>query len=130
MNARRRFFSTLQSRLLLTHMLVAVAVLLAAALLLLVIQAPLQAESMVQRLAEWLQPTVNIARSSFSDAVQSSGADTRERFLSYLRSQADAQNARVLLVAQPDRQILFDSDDLLAGQQWAPGSRARFEMRP
>ena len=130
MNTGRRLFSTLQSRLLLTHMLVAVAVLLAAALLVLVIQAPLRTESMVQRLAEWLQPTVNIARSSFSDAVQSHAADARKRFLSYLRSQADAQNARVLLVAQPNSQILFDSDELLTGQQWTPGSRTRFEARP
>ena len=129
MNAMRRLFSTLQSRLLLTHMLVAVAVLLVATLLVLVIQAPLRAEYMVQRMAEWLQPTVNIARSSFADAVQSSDADAQERFLSYLRSQADAQNARVLLVTQPGGQILFDSDETLAGQQWSPGTRSRFETR-
>ena len=129
MNAMRRLFSTLQSRLLLTHMLVAVAVLLVAALLVLVIQAPVRAEYMVQRLAEWLQPTVNIARSSFAGAVQNADADAQARFLSYLRSQADAQNARVLLVSQPGGQILFDSDDLLTGQQWAPGTRTRFETR-
>ncbi len=130
MNAMRRLFSTLQSRLLLSHMLVAVAVLLVAVLLVLVIQAPVRAEYMVQRMAEWLQPTVNIARSSFADAVQSDDADAQERFLSYLRSQADAQNARVLLVTQPAGQILFDSDELLAGKQWAPGTRTRFESRP
>src|SRR5690606_24725924 len=79
---------------------------------------------------EWLQPTVNIARSSFADAVQSDDADAQARFLSYLRSQADAQNARVLLVTQPAGQILFDSDELLTGKQWAPGSRTRFESRP
>ena len=130
MNAMRRLFSTLQSRLLLSHMLVAVAVLLVAVLLVLVIQAPVRAEYMVQRMAEWLQPTVNIARSSFADAVQSDDADAQARFLSYLRSQADAQNARVLLVTQPAGQILFDSDELLAGKQWAPGTRTRFESRP
>ena len=62
----RRLFDTLQNRLLFTHMVVAVAVLGVAILLLLALQAPLRTESMLQRMAEWLLPTVTLARSNFA----------------------------------------------------------------
>jgi hypothetical protein len=101
MTLRRCLFGTLQHRLLFTHMLVTIAVLFVATLLVLVIQAPLRLENMVQRMAEWLQPTIMLARNNFTDALTNTDSDATNRFLDYLRSQADAQNARILLVAEP-----------------------------
>lgn len=130
MTIRRRLFGTLQHRLLFTHMLVTVAVLFVAALLVLIIQAPLRLENMVQRMAEWLQPTITLARSNFTDALTNTSSDTTNRFLDYLRSQADAQNARILLVTQPGGVIIFDSDDRLAESTWSPGTRRSFDISP
>jgi YD repeat-containing protein len=125
-----RFFNTLQSRLLFTHMLVALTVLVVAALLLLVIQAPLRTETMLQRMAEWLQPTVVLARSNFA-SLRAAGDDaTAARFFDYLHTQADAQNARILLVTQPGGAVVFDSEERLTGQTWQAGNARRFEFSP
>lgn len=130
MNTFRRLFGTLQSRLLFTHMLVTVAVLFVATLIVLILQAPLRIENMVQRMTEWLQPTVTLARSNFADLAASSDGNGQTQFLDYLRSQADAQSARIFLVTQPDGNILFDSEDQLTGQTWQPGARRSFDIQP
>ena len=130
MTIRRRLFGTLQHRLLFTHMLVTIAVLFVAALLVLIIQAPLRLENMVQRMAEWLQPTITLARSNFTDILTNTDNASANRFLAYLRSQADAQNARILLVAQPGGTIIFDSDDRLTESTWSPGTRRSFDISP
>ncbi|MFO7632504.1 MAG: HAMP domain-containing sensor histidine kinase [Caldilinea sp.] len=128
MNILRRFFNTLQSRLIFTHMLVAVAVLFVAALIVLLLQAPLRSETMVQRMAEWLQPTVTLARNNFASIAAADDGEAEERFFTYLRSQADAQNARILLITQPGGAIVFDSEDRLQGRTWQPGEQRAFEM--
>ena len=125
-----RFFNTLQNRLIFTHMLVALTVLVVAALLLLVIQAPLRTEAMLQRMAEWLQPTVTLARTNFASLLAAADDASEEQFYTYLRTQADAQNARILLVTQPDGAIVFDSEDRLAGQTWQAGETRRLEFSP
>jgi signal transduction histidine kinase len=130
MSTVRRLFNTLQNRLLFTHMLVAVAVLFVAALILLILQAPLRSENMVERMAEWLQPTVTLARNNFASIVAQNDGDGEGRFFTFLRSQADAQNARVMLVAQPEGEIIFDSDDALVGSAWQPSARRAFDMSP
>lgn len=130
MSIVRRFINTLQNRLLFTHMLVAITVLIVAVLILLILQAPLRTENMVQRMAEWLQPTVTLARSNFTSIIASNDSDAQERFLTYLRSQADAQNARILLVTQPDGAIVFDSDDEMAGGAWQPSARRTYDLSP
>lgn len=130
MTKLRRTFNTVQNRLLLTHMLVAVSVLAVAALIALILQAPLRAETMVQRMAEWLQPAVTLARDNFAGILFNPDRADETRFLDYLRSQADAQNARILLVSQPDATIIFDSDDLLTTQSWTPGAYRALEMAP
>ncbi len=126
----RRFFNTLQKRLIFTHMVVALTVLVVAALLLLVIQAPLRSETMMQRMAEWLQPTVTLARNNFASLLGADGAASQAQFFDYLRTQANAQNARILLVTQPNHAIVFDSEDRLTGQRWVAGDVRRFEYSP
>jgi len=123
-----RFINTLQTRLLLTHMLVALTVLVVAALLLLVIQAPLRTETMLQRMADWLQPTVTLARANFTSLLAANDNSTEERFFDYLRAQADAQSARILLVTQPDGAIVFDSEERLTGQVWQAGDARQLEF--
>jgi two-component system OmpR family sensor kinase len=130
MTLRRCLFGTLQHRLLFTHMLVTIAVLFVATLLVLVIQAPLRLENMVQRMAEWLQPTIMLARNNFTDALTNTDSDATNRFLDYLRSQADAQNARILLVAEPGSVIIFDSEDRGVGATWTPGKHHTFDISP
>lgn len=130
MKVMSRFFNTLQSRLIFTHMLVALTVLAAAALLLLVLQAPLRSEAMLQRMAEWLQPTVTLARTNFTTLLTAGDRSSEERFFNYLRTQADAQNARILLVTQPNGVIVFDSEERLAGQTWEAVDTRRFDFAP
>lgn len=130
MTIQRRLFGTLQHRLLFTHILVTVIVLFVAALLVLIIQAPLRLENMVQRMAEWLQPTITLARSNFTDALSDTDSASADRFLDYLRSQADAQNARILLVTEPGGVIIFDSEDRLTESAWSPGTRRSFNISP
>ncbi|MBW7885211.1 MAG: HAMP domain-containing histidine kinase [Caldilineaceae bacterium] len=131
-NPFRRFADTLSGRLLLTHMLVAAAVLVVAALLVLILQAPVRTEFMQRRMNDWLQPAIIVARSGLAGTLvdDESGAQMRARFLNYLRTQADAQDGRVLLVEQPGSQILFDTDDALTGQTWRPLTAHRSELRP
>lgn len=122
-----RLFNTLQKRLLLTHMLVAFAVLLLASSILLVLQAPLRAEALFRRMGEWLPPTVLLARSNFASLLLSQDSEAEERFFAYLRSQAVAQDTRILLVVEPEGTILFDSDDRLQHQSWQPTDTSTFE---
>ncbi len=126
----RRLFDTLQNRLLFTHMVVAVAVLGVAILLLLALQAPLRTESMLQRMAEWLLPTVTLARSNFASLAVATDPESARRFFDFLHSQASAQNVRILLVAQPDGRILFDSVEQAVGLRWEPVSRSPYERLP
>ena len=130
MTSFRRFLNQLQTRLILTHMVVAVAVLMVAAMILLILQAPLRLENMVQRMTEWLQPTITLARNNFAEALTKENSDATTRFLDYLRSQADAQNARILLVTQPDATIIFDTEGRLVDATWAPGPRREFSFSP
>lgn len=130
MTSFRRFLNQLQTRLILTHMVVAVAVLMVAATILLILQAPLRLENMVQRMTEWLQPTITLARSNFAEALTKENSDATPRFLDYLRSQADAQNARILLVTQPDATIIFDTEGRLIDAAWTPGPRREFSFSP
>ncbi|HHY56250.1 MAG TPA: HAMP domain-containing protein [Chloroflexi bacterium] len=130
MTTLRRFFNQLQTRLILTHMVVAVTVLIVAAMILLILQAPLRQENMVQRMTEWLQPTITLARSNFADALTEGNNETSTRFLDYLRSQADAQNARILLVMQPQATIIFDTEGRLVDATWTPGARREFNFSP
>lgn len=130
MSRLRRFLNALPNRLLFTHMLVAITVLFVAALMVLVLQAPLRTETMVQRMVEWLQPTITLARSNFADVLTTTDDAATERFLDYLRSQADAQNARILLVTQPVGAIVFDSGEQLAGKTWTPGAHHTFNPAP
>jgi methyl-accepting chemotaxis protein len=84
---------------------------------------------MVQRMAEWLQPTIMLARSNFTDALSDTDSDATNRFLDYLRSQADAQNARILLVAEPGGVIIFDSEDRLSARPGRPANTTASTFR-
>ncbi len=86
----------LSNRLLLTHMVVAIVVLIVAALILLAIQAPMRSEFTLQRMSEWLAPTIMAVRTGNIDLLRNdtAGLDPTERFLTFLRNQAEAQDAR------------------------------------
>ncbi|MBO9392822.1 HAMP domain-containing sensor histidine kinase [Caldilinea sp.] len=122
-----RLFDTLQKRLLLTHMLVAFAVLLLASSILLALQAPLRSEALFRRMGEWLPPTVTLARSNFASLLLTRDSEAETRFFAYLRSQAAAQDTRILLVVAPEGAVLFDSEDRLQGQNWQPTDVSAFE---
>lgn len=122
-----RLFDTLQKRLLLTHMLVAFAVLLLASSILLALQVPLRSEALFRRMGEWVPPTVTLARSNFASLLLLNDGEAKTRFFAYLRSQAAAQDTRILLVVTPKETIIFDSDDRLQGQRWQPTDISAFE---
>ncbi|MCS6827307.1 MAG: HAMP domain-containing histidine kinase, partial [Caldilinea sp.] len=122
-----RLFNTLHKRLLLTHMLVAFAVLLLASSILLALQAPLRAEALFRRMSEWLPPTVMLARTNFASLLLANDGEAETRFFDYLRSQAAVQDARILLVIEPEGDIVFDSEDRLQGQGWQPNNASAFE---
>ncbi|MEJ5248107.1 MAG: HAMP domain-containing sensor histidine kinase [Caldilinea sp.] len=122
-----RLFNTLQKRLFLTHMLVALAVLLLASLILLALQAPLRTEAMLRRMSEGLQPTVTLARNNFATLLLTGDSEAEERFFNYLRSQAAAQDVRILLVVEPEGTIVFDSEERLQGERWQPAEAQAFE---
>lgn len=112
-----RLFNSLGSRLIITHILVAITVLIVVGVALLATVPPLQRALTLRHLAASRQASLLLSRQVVKLA-QNDNTAQRQRLWQALQEQAQAQDIRILLINPTTQKITFDTANRLTGTTW------------
>ena len=113
----RHLFRSLGTRLLITHILVALAVLLVVGVALLATVPPIQRALTFRRLTTSRQASLLLGRQVVK--LEQNGKTAQQQLLyQMLRDQAQAQDMRILLVDTDNKNVTFDSAGKLTNKTW------------
>ncbi|MCX6044793.1 MAG: HAMP domain-containing sensor histidine kinase [Chloroflexi bacterium] len=114
----QRLFRSLGTRLIITHILVAIAVLVVIGALLLASVPSLQRALTFRGLVSNRQASLLVNRQIAASQGQNNQAASRQSLFQALQDQAETQAIRILLINPATQKITFDTANRLAGTTW------------